>query len=41
VQIGQPSRSLFKDDRWYQICRFDDPQQYAQTFEALFCGDIV
>lgn len=41
AQIGVPqrSRSIFKDDRWYDIYCFADPQ-HAVSFQAIFGGEI-
>jgi len=41
AQISQPqrSRSVFRDDRWFAVYCFADPQ-HARSFQALFGGEI-
>jgi hypothetical protein len=35
----QRARSMFEDDKWYEICSFVDPQ-HARSFRALFAGEM-
>lgn len=41
AQIDAPiqSRSIYKEDRWYALYSFSDPQ-HAKSFQALFGGEI-
>ena len=38
IDATQRSRSVFNDDRWYQIYCFADPQ-HLRTFQAIFGGE--
>jgi hypothetical protein len=40
IDAPQHSRSVFKDDRWYEVYCFAEPQ-HARSFQAIFGGESI